>query len=134
MEGKMKSKAGSRMILIGGILELFFAMCIIAILVLYLRNSSEELLNQIGITPKAGLKALFLFYAYAIMHLIAAIIAIAFKKKPDKYLIVLIVGCILLAVIGINNDWANNSILQNGFSMLPGALIAGGAILNKKNC
>ena len=128
----MNKANGKPMILVGAILETLIAIFGIVLIILYVSNASAELMAQLHISPETGFKALMWFYGGTILHIVAAIIAFL-CARPQRYLPALVIGVILILYTNIFTDWANASILTVAMNILPGALIAGGALVNRQS-
>ena len=128
----MNKANGKPMILVGAILETLIALFGIVLIILYDEFASAELMTRLGISPETSFRALIWFYIGTILHIVAAIIAYL-GIKPQRYLPALVIGVILILYTNIVTDWANASILTAAMNILPGALIAGGALVNRQS-
>lgn len=130
---EMKKTIGGKMIFAGGILELILAVTSVVVIALFLANVSPEFLTQYGLSPEGGVKATFGFYGCAILHVLAFVIAFVCMNHPKRYMLALVIGVLLIVVTNIFTDWKTAGFLTFGINMLPGALIIGGALINKKS-
>lgn len=87
---------------------------------------------QLHITPKTGFLALIGFYSSTILHIVAAIAAFL-CIKPQRHVPALVLGILLIIFANIFTDWTTVSFITVAVNLIPGALIAGGALLNKQS-
>lgn len=128
----MKKTTGSKMILVGGILELVIAVFGVVVLALFLSKASTGLMEQLHISPETGLKAMFGFYGCIALHIIAVVVAFISQSKTERYMPALVVGILLIVFTNLTTDWSSSSFITAGLNTLPGALIGGGAYANMK--
>lgn len=113
----MKKTTGSKMILVGGILEVLIVIFGVVVAALLLSSVSDVLPQKLQVSPEDRVTAIYGFCGMIAVHLIAVIIAFVCQSKTKRYKPALVIGILLILFTNLMMNWSNISIIQVFLSM-----------------